>query len=131
MKTIKSAGFTLIETLIALAIFSVLTATLVVISKSSTDRITQLETTAIARIALDNIVMDFKNANATPYIGRYEGEYSMSYFDFRWEIKVERSQQVGKNLLIGRIFLSQDKSRNAQRNDDDDNNSLTQVTQLL
>lgn len=121
MKTNNSRGFTLIETLIALAIFSVLTATLVVISKSSTDRISQLETTAIARIALDNVVLDFKNANTNPYIGRYEGDYSMSHFDFRWEIKIERSQQVGKNLLIGRIFLEQDKN----------DNSLTQVTQLL
>lgn len=116
----KLKGFTLIETLIALAIFSVLTATLVVISKSSHDNMSRLETTAVARIALDNIVLDFQQQHKNPYVGRYQGNYQLSHFNFYWEIKVERSQQIGKNLLIGQVYL-----------DGNRDDRLTQLTLLL
>ncbi len=44
----------------------------------------------------------------------------MSHFTFHWEIKVERSQQVGKTLMTSRLFL-----------DDAQDDALVSRTELL
>lgn len=116
MKTVKisrSDGFTLIETLIALAIYAVLIAALVVVNRSGLDHLSDLESRALARRALTNIITDFRykasmgrlNVN----IGRHSGEYEMSHFTYYWQIHIQRSQNKQTRLLDAEIRLLEGK----------------------
>lgn len=103
------SGFTLIETMIALAIYAVLIAALVVVNRSGLDTFSELESRALARLALANVVTEFRQAarqgKRNARIGRHHGQYRMSHFQYQWQIQLSRSQNQHSQLLDAYIRL--------------------------
>ncbi len=122
MKINKLCGFTLIETLVALAIYALLIATLVVVNRSGVDALTELESRALARRALANVVTEFRQQarlnKVSSHIGRHSGEYAFSHFNYHWEIRLSKSQNQ----------LTQILSASIRRDDNDD--TLTSIQEV-
>lgn len=102
-------GFTLLETLVALAIYAVLIAALVVVNRGGLDSLSELEQRALARRALANVVTAFRQQAAqgrtAANIGRHSGTYQMSHFNYYWEIHLASSQNRQTRLLSAEIRL--------------------------
>lgn len=108
MKTAR--GFTLVETLVALTIYAVLIGTLVVVNRSGLNHLSELESRALARRALANVVSDFRQqarlGKVSSHIGRHSGEYAMSHHTYRWEIRLNKSQNQLTQILNASIRLN-------------------------
>ncbi len=102
-----SHGFTLIEVLVALAIYSVLIATLVVVNRNGLQSLSDAESQALARRALSNIVVQFKadveRGKITSHSARHSGSYRMANRIYQWEINVKTSQNRFAKLLSAEI----------------------------
>lgn len=100
-------GFTLIETLVALAIYAVLIGTLVVVNRSGLDNLSELESRALARRALANVITDFRQqarlGKISQHIGRHTGNYEMAPHAYVWEIRLSKSQNQLTQLLSADI----------------------------
>lgn len=111
-------GFTLIETLVALAIYSVLIGTLVVVSQNGLDTVSLAEERALARRALANVVTDFKQqirqGKLSNNTGRHTGEYLMASRQYRWEIKLSASQNQLTTILSASIKPAEQSDQLAQ-----------------
>lgn len=111
-------GFTLIETLVALAIYSVLIGTLVVVSQNGLDTVSLAEERALARRALTNVVTDFKQqirqGKLSSNTGRHTGEYLMANRQYRWEIKLSASQNQLTTILSASIKPAEQSDQLAQ-----------------
>lgn len=120
MKATTDRGFTLIETLVALAIYAVLIGTLVVVNRNGLDQLSDLESRALARRALANIVTDFRQqarlGKISSHIGRHNGSYAMGQFTYAWEIRLSKSQNQLTQILSADIRRAQqgDKLANIQ-----------------
>lgn len=102
-------GFTLLETLVALAIYAVLIAALVVVNRGGLENLSELEERALARRALANVITTFrlqaKQGRVSAAIGRHSGHYQMSHFDYYWEVQLASSQNQQTRLLSAEIRL--------------------------
>lgn len=100
-------GFTLIETLVALAIFSVLIGALMVVNRDGLNALSEAEDKALARRALANVITTFRqemlSGKVSQQAGRHQGSYQMAYADYQWEIVVVPSQHQLTYLLQATI----------------------------
>lgn len=100
-------GFTLIETLIALAIFSVLIGALMVVNRDGLTALADAEQQALARRALANVIttfrQDYQRGKIAKQAKRHSGNYQMAYNDYRWEIVVAPSQNQLTYILQASI----------------------------
>lgn len=103
----RQRGFTLIETLVALAIFSVLIGALVVVNRDGLNALSEAEDKALARRALTNVITTFRQnlqqGKISTQAKRYSGAYQMGYADYHWEINVVPSQHQLTYLLQANI----------------------------
>ncbi len=115
----RNRGFTLLETLVALAVYSVVLAALVVVNRSGLDNLTELEQRALARRALANVIADYRYRHqlgkASANIGRYTGSYQLSHFSYQWQIQIENSQHRQVRLLEAEIRLENGKDTLARQ----------------
>lgn len=99
----KSSGFTLIETLAALAVYAVLIGTLVVVNRSGLENLSELESRALARRALTNVITEFRQqarlGKISSHIGRHNGQYAMAHSNYHWEIRLSKSQNQLTQIL--------------------------------
>lgn len=100
-------GFTLIEVLLALAIYSVLIATLVVVNRNGLDNLADTEAKALARRALLNVVVqfqdDYRRGKVSANTARHSGTYRMAERLYRWEINVQSTQNQLAKILSAQI----------------------------
>ncbi|MPV85664.1 prepilin-type N-terminal cleavage/methylation domain-containing protein [Cardiobacteriales bacterium ML27] len=109
----RSQGFTLIETLVALAIFTLLIAALTTVNQTGINTLMTSESRTIATRALNNIVLEFQQNRLTSGqsdekqlgagqlagVGQYSGTYRMSHYQYRWDILIEPSQNQLTQVL--------------------------------
>lgn len=102
--TIKNRGFTLVECLVALAIYAVVIATLVTVTKTGTERMTELESHALARLALANVMVDVQQDDNRQRAGKTNGELTFGQQRYRWQVQIELSEAGITRIATGKIF---------------------------
>ncbi len=106
-----SAGFTLLEVLIALAIFALLSAAIVGQTSSSFQTQTSLETKRIAKQLLDNTVEQYQLMDTLAGAGR---EMKMVKFaDRNWnvEVLVENTRRADMRLIKASVYEANSRIR--------------------
>jgi general secretion pathway protein I len=91
------AGFSVVEAMVALAVFALAGVGLVQVQTHSLGALSQTETQAFASIVAQNVLIDAASATAPPDLGAREGTTALAGQVWTWRLKVERSEM---NLLM-------------------------------
>ena len=131
----RDDGFTLIEVLASLMIFSVAIVGLIQLNTQSVNTVTSLETKMLAGIVADNVLVEARRKELNK--GEKNGEEKAKGIEFLWtqnivetemqgfyEIKVSVKDKINDHLLIERVAYRSDAkpsgSPNGRPNDSSD-----------
>lgn len=89
------AGFTLIEVLVALAVFSLVAIALLNLAGENTRSAARVETRVLGGIIAENIAVQAFALPNPPALGRTEGVTAMADHDWRWEQTVSQTPDPG------------------------------------
>lgn len=88
-RALSEAGFSLVETLVALAVFAMAGVGLVQLQAHALQTLTRVETRALADMLAQNALVDIVAARAPPALGARQDEVRFAERDWRVAISVE------------------------------------------
>jgi general secretion pathway protein I len=86
--TLADAGFSVVEALVALAVFAMAGVALVQLQAHSVATLTRVEARALASVVAQNKLVDAYAATQAPDLGASEGEARLGGRDWRWRMAV-------------------------------------------
>jgi general secretion pathway protein I len=89
------AGFTLVEGLVALAVFALAGIGLVQLQTYSVATLNRVEARALAGIVVQNVLVEAIASEQTPELGAIAGETELGAHRWRWRRIVERTADDG------------------------------------
>lgn len=98
------AGFTIIETLVALFVFAVAAIALMQMQTQSVDTFSEVETRALADIVAENQLVDVIARRGAPALGMQEGETQLGGRTWRWRIDVMATDDPSTLRLRASVF---------------------------
>lgn len=101
-----AAGFTIIETLVALFVFAVAAMALMQMQTQSIDTFSEVETRALASIVAENQLVDVIARRGAPALGKQEGEAQLGGRAWRWRIDVLRTDDPSTLRLRASVFAA-------------------------
>lgn len=87
-------GFTLVEMLVALAVFSVAVVALLNVSGESTRTAYGLEERVLASVVAENRAVETMSATAPPALGQTEGVERLGERDWRWTRRISATSDA-------------------------------------
>ncbi len=103
-------GFTLIEMLVALAVFSLAALALVRLDGSSIRSSGVIETRVMARLVLDNLAVEALTDPVPPPLGQTAGEVINDGRRWRWSRQVTRAD-AGPGLVLIDLGVADDRGQ--------------------
>ncbi|MFN3608363.1 MAG: type II secretion system minor pseudopilin GspI [Hyphomonas sp.] len=88
-------GFTLMEALVAVAVFATAAMGLISLNTNSVRISSQLETRTLARLVAENVAVETVTDPQTQIVGRTVGEDNQRRRSFEWERIIAPSQRAG------------------------------------
>ena len=101
----RARGFTLLEVLIALAIFAVVAASVLSASARSLQTAARLEDKTFASWLADNRLQDLQLADSPPAVGREQGEESYAGRRWLWQTEVQSTSEPDMLRVTVRVAL--------------------------
>ncbi|MFN9251573.1 MAG: type II secretion system minor pseudopilin GspI [Brevundimonas sp.] len=98
------AGFSLLETLVAFAVFALAALALINLAGENTRAATHVETRVLSGIVADNIVVQALTLPNPPAFGEAEGETVMGDRTGRWVQTVATTPDAGMVRIEVRVF---------------------------
>lgn len=89
----RSAGFTLLEVLVALAIFALVAASVLSATSRSLQTAARLEEKTLAMWIADNHLVELQLAASTPAEGRDQGELEFAGRRWQWQSEVDATSE--------------------------------------
>lgn len=102
------AGFTLIETLVALAVIGIALAAALKATHSSIDMAGEMKTRTAAAWVASNIVNQMQAIREFPELGAKEGDAKQGMMDFHWRQEVSISPNFSFRRVEVKVFLPED-----------------------
>ncbi len=99
------AGFTLVETLVALFVFAVAAIALMRMQTQSVDTFSTVETRALAGIVAENQLVDAIASTRAPLVGSKEGDTELGGRAWRWRLDVMRTGDPSTLRLRATVFV--------------------------
>lgn len=93
-KSHQDAGFSLVEALVALAIFAIAGVGLVQLQAYSLRTLSDVETRAVAALVAQNVLVDVAASRAAPALGESQGEVELAGRQWRWRLNVAGASDV-------------------------------------
>ncbi len=107
----RDEGFTLVETLAALAVFSIAAMSILHLSDENTRTARFIEQRALAAIAADNRLTELQISRSPLVIGRTGGETTIAAQELEWVQEVRQTAQVRMlEVVISAGFVSDSNS---------------------
>ncbi len=107
------AGFSIVETLVALFVFGLAGVALIQMQSASVRNAQRSETLMLANLAAQNVLVDAMASNASPDLGKRTGEMEMAGRRWRWTIDVQRSADPSTLQLKAEAVDASDPGRGA------------------
>ncbi|HBX55186.1 MAG TPA: type II secretion system protein GspI, partial [Pseudomonas sp.] len=89
----RSAGFTLLEVLVALAIFALVAASVLTASARSLQTAARLEDKTLAMWIADNRLTELQLADTPPGDGRDQGELEFAGRRWQWQSEIQATSE--------------------------------------
>lgn len=89
----RAGGFTLLEVLVALAIFALVAASVLTASARSVRTAAQLEEKTLAMWVADNRMSELQLADAPPNDGRDHGQVAFAGRNWLWQSEIEATSE--------------------------------------
>lgn len=89
----RAHGFTLLEVLVALAIFALVAASVLGVSARSLQNAARLEDKTLAMWVADNQLTELQLASETPATGNREGQVDFANRQWQWQSSVETTSE--------------------------------------
>ncbi len=103
--TNNDAGFTLIEVMVALAIFSIAVVALITAQNENIRTITILEERAIAEIAAENILVETITSPTNIAVGFTSGQLSFAGREFDWRRQIIETTSPNIHRVTVNIYI--------------------------
>lgn len=105
----SSAGFTLLEVLIALAIVALALVALVRTAGIGADAVAHQRDVTLANWVAANVLADLRVRERVPAIGRRDGTQAMGRREWRWEAVVQSTDEPSIRRIDVRVFAGTDE----------------------
>lgn len=86
-----NAGFTIVETLVALFVFALAGVALITMQTQSVTALSRVETRALANLAAENNLIDAMAKRSALELGTRTGEIELAGRDWEWSLEVART----------------------------------------
>lgn len=90
----RGAGFTLLEVLVALAIFALVAASVLTATARSLQTASRLEDKTLAMWVADNQLSEMQLAQSPPAAGREQGEVEFAGRRWQWQSEVQATSEA-------------------------------------
>lgn len=84
----KEAGFTIVETLVALFVFALAGVALMTMQAQSASALSRVETRALANMVAENNLVDVLARRSAPELGVRSGETEVGGKPWRWTVEI-------------------------------------------
>ena len=103
--TKRAAGFTLIETLVALAVIGIALAAAVRASHGGIEMAAEMKQRTCAQWVASNVLAQLQASREFPDLGAKEGEAKQGTLDLRWRMEVSISPNYSFRRAEIKVFL--------------------------
>lgn len=107
----RSAAFTLLEVLVALAIFALVAASVLGVSARSLQNAARLEDKTLAMWVADNQLSEMQLASSAPATGKQEGQVDFANRQWQWQSDVEATSEPTMRRITLWVALRDERGR--------------------
>ena len=90
----NSAGFTIVETLVALFVFALAGVALITMQSQSANSLSRVEAHALANLTAENNLIDTLAKRSTLELGTRSGEVELAGRAWAWTLDIERTDDL-------------------------------------
>lgn len=87
----STAGFTIVESLVALFVFALAGVALITMQTQSVTALSRVETRALANLAAENTLIDAMAKRSALELGTRTGEIQIAGRDWEWSLEIART----------------------------------------
>jgi|GEM_PF-3805245 len=117
----QAKGFTLIETLIALAIYIAVIATLSAVNRNAMVALSETQAQTFGRRALKNIIAEHRQqyelGQFAAHSGHYKGTYRMAHTIYQWQMDIALNQNHLGRVINAAIYAPEDSKIQSTQSD--------------
>jgi len=107
----RSAGFTLVEILVALAVLAIAVAAVTAAVSGNVSNAVYLQDRTLAHWVAMNKVAELQSTQDWPGAGTQHGESLMASQQWSWEVKISTTEDPNVRRLDVKVFAGQDKGQ--------------------
>lgn len=107
----RGQGFTLLEVLVALAIFALVAASVLGVSARSLQNAARLEEKTLAMWVADNRLSEMQLASEVPATGKQEGQVEFANRQWQWQSNVEATSEPTMRRISLWVALRDERGR--------------------
>lgn len=113
----RSRGFTLLEVLVALAIFALVAASVLGVSARSLQNASRLEDKTLAMWIADNQLTTLQLASEVPAPGNQQGQVEFANRQWQWQSTVETTSEPTMRRITVWVALRDERGRGGEIKD--------------
>lgn len=104
------AGFTIVETLVALFVFALAGVALITMQTQSAGALSRVEARALANLVAENNLVDALARRAPPELGERSGEVEVAGRSWRWTLEIATTDDPTTLRLRSSVFDPTDQA---------------------
>lgn len=113
----RGRGFTLLEVLIALAIFALVAASVLGVSARSLQTAAKLEDKTLAMWVADNQLSEMQLAPVVPGVGNQQGQVDFANRQWQWQSTVENTSEPAMRRVTVWVALREARGQSGEPKD--------------